>query len=420
MVASKLQPLSGSPQTSGERLDSWKEIATYLKRDERTVRRWESEGLPVHRHVHKKQASIYAYKTEIDAWWNNGRQRLDEGDSPAAASKVPSEGAHGLRWKRWWLLALGVTALVAGALALNVAGIRGRIFSVRPTTIHSIAVLPLENLSGDPTQEYFVDGMTDALITDLAQISALKVISRTSVMQYKGARKPLPEVARALGVDAVVEGSVVRSGAKVRITAQLIYAPSDQHLWAESFEGPANDVLAIQDDVARAITERIQGKLGSPPRSTMAARESIRPEAYDDYVRGLYFFDKRDAEASKKSVDYFQKAIADDPGFALAHAGLAEALPAMYWFNRRPPVDAMPEAKAAAKRALELDDNSAEAHAAYGSLLSLYDWNWNEAERELKRALELNPSNSLAHERYMMLLLSLNRVPEAVAEAKRA
>lgn len=239
-------------------------------------------------------------------------------------------------------------------------------------------------------------------------------------MQYKGVRKPLREIARALGVDAVVEGSVVRSGSKVRITAQLIYVPHDRHLWAESFEGPADDVLFVQDEAARAIANHIQGKLRSEAEQTSVVRKPLHPEAYEAYLRGLYFFDKREAEASEKSTDYFRKAIAADPDFAPAHAGLAEVLPALNWFHGKPPIEAMPEAKGAAQRALKLDDKLAEAHTALGALLSLYDWNWREAEKELKRALELNPNNSLAHERYMMWLLSVGRLSEAVVEAKRA
>ena len=409
MVASKPQPPLNFPEPSGQRLDSWKEIAAYLKRDERTVRRWEKEGLPVHRKVHKKQASVFGYRTEIDIWWHDDQHRLEQKEQSASRMRLVP-----------WTVAISVMAGLA-VLVLNVGGFRDRLRGTSAAPIiRSLAVLPLENLSGDASQEYFADGMTEALITDLAQISDLKVISRTSVMQYKGARKPLPEVGRALGVDAVVEGSVVRSGSKVRVTAQLIHAASDRHLWAESFDGPTNDVLSLQDEVARAITEQIQGKLRSQLRQTAVSNKLIHPEVYEDYVRGLYFFDKREAEASKKSADYFRRAIAVDPGFASAYAGLAEALPAMYWFNEKPPVDAMAEAKAAAKRALEIDDSSAEAHTALGALLSLYDWNWSDAEKELKRALELNPNNSLAHERYMMWLLSMGRLSEAVTEAKRA
>lgn len=339
---------------------------------------------------------------------------------PAPLPAVPRAGPQPSRWRLAWVPVVIGAALLAVGFGFDVAGIRKRIFSPGVPPIHSLAVLPLENLSGDANQEYFVDGMTDALITELARIGELKVISRTSTMQYKGAHKSLPEIARALDVDAVVEGSVVRSGDKVRITAQLIYAPSDRHLWAESFEGPANDILSIQDDVARAIADRVQGKLNSQPKQTTTPRRLVNPNAYEAYLRGLYFFDKRQAEASTKSADYFRKAIAADPEFAPAYAGLAEALPALNWFNGKPPVEAMFEAKAAAKRALELDDNLGAAHTALGAQLSLYDWNWSEAEKELKRGLELSPNNSLAHERYAMWLESTGRFSDALIESKRA
>jgi TolB-like protein/DNA-binding winged helix-turn-helix (wHTH) protein len=342
-----------------------------------------------------------------------------------AASTTPGravlrEGPQPSRWRLARIPVVIVAALFAVGFVFDAAGIRRRFFPPGTPPIHSLAVLPLENLSGDPNQEYFVDGMTDALITELAKLGELRVISRTSTMQYKGARKSLQEISRALDVDAVVEGSVVRSGDKVRITAQLIYAPSDRHLWAESFEGQANDVLSIQDDVARAIADRVQGKLSSQPRQTTTRRKAVNPTAYEAYLRGLYFFDKREAEASTKSADYFRKAIAVDPEFAPAYAGLAEALPALNWFNGKPPVDAMPEAKAAAKRALELDDKLGAAHTALGGLLSLYDWNWSEAEKELKRGLELSPNNSLAHERYAMWLQSMGRLSDALIQSKRA
>jgi TolB-like protein/DNA-binding winged helix-turn-helix (wHTH) protein/Tfp pilus assembly protein PilF len=341
-------------------------------------------------------------------------------DSPLTTTADLREGQQVFLWRRVWMPGLALGALLAAAFAFNFAGIRNRVSALTVPGIHSLVVLPLENLSGDPHQEYFADGMTDALITDLAQISDVRVISRTSAMQYKGTHKSLQEIAQALAVDAVVEGSVVRSGNRVRITAQLIQAATDRHLWAESFEGPANDIVSIQDEVARAIAGRIAGELHSPPKQTALNRKSIIPDAYEAYLRGLYFFDKRGAETSKKSAEYFRKAIAADPEFAPAYAGLAESLPAVNWFNGKPPVDAMPEAMAAAKRALELDDNLAEAHIALGGLLSLYDWNWGEAEKELKRGLQLSPNNSLAHERYAMWLQSTGRVSEALLEAKQA
>jgi len=410
MGTSKVQPPNGLPKASSGRLDSWKEIAAYLKRDERTARRWEAEGMPVHRKLHKKHASVYAYRAEIDSWWQDDRQRFGSTEQVGA----------GKRFAPWALAGSGI-AILAVLAVLNLGSLRDRLRgNAAEPAIRSLAVLPLENLSRDPEQEYFADGMTDALITDLAKMREVKVISRTSAMQYKGTHLLLPEIARALSVDAVVEGSVVRSRGKVRITAQLIHAPSDRHLWADSFEGPADDILSIQDEVARAIADRIQGQLGFHPQRRLTFGKPVDPGAYEAYLRGIYFFDKRTSEASQKSVDYFRKAIGAAPEFAPAYAGLAEALPAMCWFNDKPSTDALPEAKAAAKHAIELDDRLAEAHTALGALLSLYDWNWREAEKELKRALELNPNNSLAHERYMMWLQSTGRPSEAVLEAKRA
>jgi TolB-like protein/DNA-binding winged helix-turn-helix (wHTH) protein len=288
------------------------------------------------------------------------------------------------------------------------------------TGVQSLAVLPLENLSGDPAQDYFADGMTDALITDLAKLGNLRVISRTSTMRYRGQRKPLPEIARELSVDAVIEGTVVRAGNKVRITAQLIQAKDDVHLWADSFESSSDDVISLQDEVARAIAGRVQGRLSSSPAATAGSRRRVRPDAYEAYLRGRYLFDRREERASRKSVDYFRQAISADPSFPPAYAGLAEALPASNWFSHQPPIGVMEEAKAAARQALKLDDSLGEAHTALGSLLSLYDWNWSAAEKELKRGLALNPNNSLAHERYAMWLQSQGRVDEAVREAQQA
>jgi TolB-like protein len=249
-------PSGPSPES---RLDSWKEIAAYLKCSERTVRRWEQEGLPVHRHPHKKKAGIYAYKAEIDAWWHNGHEHLKSLEEPPEETLKQSVEEPAVS-TRWWrplgALALGF-AVLAIAVGVLIAGrLRERILSRAPSgRIESVAVLPLENLSHDPDQEYFVDGMTDALITDLAKIHSLRIISRTSVMEYKGKRKPMREIARELNVNAVVEGTVMRSGDRVRITAQLVEAPNDRHLWADTYERDLRDVLALQDEVALAYAE---------------------------------------------------------------------------------------------------------------------------------------------------------------------
>lgn len=344
-----------------------------------------------------------------------------ETDGPTAEkASFPDEAAQSsavplTRNRRW----VAVAALSVAAAA----GLSGYLLwrhSMRGPRIRSLAVLPLNNLSGSPDQEYFVDGMTDALITDLAQIANLKVISRTSSMQYKGAHQPLGEIARSLHVDAVIEGSAVRSGDTVRITAQLIDARSDEHLWAESFEGTADNMVSLQDRIAYAIARNVEAKVGSGVQLRHPAPRALNANAYQDYLRGRYFFDKREPESATKSVEYFQKAIAEDPNFAPAYAGLAEALPARNWFANRGPVEVMTEAEQAARKALALDDSLGEAHTALGGLLGLFDWNWPAAEIELRRGIELSPSNSLAHERYAMWLQSVGRLEEALEEARRA
>ena len=285
-----------------------------------------------------------------------------------------------------------------------------------PAPIRSLAVLPLENLSGDATQEYFADGMTDALITELASMETIRVISRTSVMRYKGARKPLPEIARELKVDAVVEGTVARSGPRVRITAQLIHARTDQHLWAGAYDRDLQDVLALEDEVARAIARQVEGKLRPHP----ARARSVDPEVYELYLRGGFYFNKGFASDWRKSQEYFERAIAKDPSYAPAYAGLAR----FYWREAAAgtlaPQEAWPKAEAAARRALELDDNLAEAHVALADIRLVRDWNWEEAAREFGRALELNPNSPNARSRYAYYLRVMARPEEAVREMKRA
>lgn len=332
-------------------------------------------------------------------------------------TEAPSErGTHARKRQRTWAVVVAVCVVAASLLA----GFHHWMASRDEPRIRSLAVLPLNNLSGSADQEYFVDGMTDALITDLAQIANLKVISRTSSMQYKGTHQPLGEIARALNVDGVIEGSAVRSGDNVRITAQLIYARKDEHLWAESFEGKADDIVALQDRIAHAIAERVEAKLGNGVQPRRAEPRTLNASAYQAYLRGRYFFDKREPESATKSVEYFRQAIAEDPNFAPAYAGLAEALPARNWLANRDPVEVMSEAEQAARKALALDDSLGEAHTALGGLLGLFDWNWAAAEKELRRGIELSPSNSLAHERYAMWLQSVGRPEEAVEESRRA
>jgi eukaryotic-like serine/threonine-protein kinase len=285
--------------------------------------------------------------------------------------------------------------------------------------IDSIAVLPFVNASGDPEQEYFVDGMTEALIADLAKIRALKVISRTSAMQFKGVKKPLPEIAEALKVEAVVEGSVSRSGDRVRITAQLIHAPTDKNLWAESYDRDLRDVLSLQSEVARAIAKEIKVTLTPQEQAMTAIARSVIPEAYQAYVKGRYFWNKRTPEAVKKATDYFEEAVRLAPEWPLAYAGLADAYFGMSRWASMPPGEAAAKARAAAIKALELDESSGEAHLCLAWIATTYDWDWPAAEREYKRTLELSPNYATGHQQFALYLLFTGRYDEALQEANK-
>jgi TolB-like protein/Tfp pilus assembly protein PilF len=286
--------------------------------------------------------------------------------------------------------------------------------------IQSLVVLPLENLSNDPEQEYFADGMTDQLITNLAQISALKVISRTSAMRYKGTKKSLPEIARELHVDAVVEGAVMWVGGRVRISAQLIEAPTDYHLWAASYERDLRDVLSMQEEVTRAIASEIRVNLSAQEQARLASTRPIDPEAYRLYLKGRYYWNKRSLEGFQKAIEYFQLAAAKDPTYALAYVGLADTYTYFSFFDVVPPREAMPKAKAAASRALEIDDSLGEAHVSLGYVSYMYDWDWPAAGKHFEQALTLNPAYSRAHTFYPFYLSSLGRSEEALAVAKRS
>jgi TolB-like protein/Tfp pilus assembly protein PilF len=285
-----------------------------------------------------------------------------------------------------------------------------------PGTIRSLAVLPLDNLSGDPQQEYFADGMTEALITDLGQIAALRVISRTSVMRYKGTKKTLPEIARELAVDAVAEGSVMREGNRVRISAQLIEGKSDRHLWARSYDRDLTSVLALQGEVAQAIANEIQIKMTPEEQARLARDRPVNPEAHELVLRGTYSMYGGD---SYKAIDDFQQAIEKDPSYALAHAALALGYNLLGDHEGVPSTETFTRAKAAASKALELDDALAEGHAEFAYAVSCLDWDWATAEKEFKRALELNPNSDLILAGYALYLARVGRLREAISVAKR-
>ena len=318
-----------------------------------------------------------------------------------------------------------LVAVGAVILGLNLGGLRARLMSlvgarhgVPLPKIESIAVLPLANLSGDPAQEYFADGMTEELITNLGKISALRVISRTSVMRYKKTEKPLPQIAKELNVDAVIEGSVLRAGNRVRITAQLIQASTDRHLWAETYDRDLRDILALQSEVARAIASEIKVKLTPQEQTRLASARPVNPEVYELWLKGRRHL--LTAGMHMKALEYFQQAIDLDPAYAPAHAGISVAYSNAALFYALAPHEALPKAKAAAKRALELDESLAEAHVALAQLMENPDWDWSGAEREFKRALELNPNSVDAHFGYSWFLTNMLRFEEAIAESRRA
>ncbi len=287
-------------------------------------------------------------------------------------------------------------------------------------TVASLAVLPLRNLSGRPEEEFFVDGMTEALITDLAKIRSLRIISRTSVMRYKNTEKTLAEIARELGVEAVVEGSVLRVGDEVRITAQLVDTRSDRHLWAESYDRAAQGVLAMQREVARDIAAQVKVTLTPKEQARLASGVEVDPAAHEAYLKGRHHWNRRTADGLQRAIALFQEALAADPGFALAHAGLAEVWCVIGVFSFAPPTEAYPRARAAADRALELDPELGEAHVARGWIRAFYDFDWAGAEGEFRAALELAPSYATAHQWYALYLLERGRYEEAAAEMRRA
>ncbi len=287
-------------------------------------------------------------------------------------------------------------------------------------TLDSIAVLPLQNLSGDPGQEFFADGMTDALISGLAKLGGLRVISRTSAMRYKGSQKPLPEIARELRVDAILEGSVVRGGDRVRVTAQLIHAATDEHLWAETYERALDDVLALQGDLSRTIASRVLGRLAPESASRSREERSIDPEAYEAYLKGRQQWYRRTPESLFRAVDYMRRALDREPEWGLALVGLAEAYDLMGYFSYLAPGEAFPAAAAAARRALELDPGLGQAHIALAYSQLFYDWDWAASEASYLRGLELAPGYSIGHIWYMNLLTIRRQFDRARAETAKA
>jgi len=357
-------------------------------------------------------------------------QRYQQGSEVRAALEAVQSGAaipawptwkYALSRRRWLVLVAALAAVFAVLAALNFETLRTRLTGGAPR-IRSLAVLPLENLSGDPEQEYFADGMTEELITNLAKISALKVISRTSMMQYKGTKKPLPQIAKELNVDAIIEGSVLREGGQVRITAQLIQASTDQHLWAESYQRDLRGVLALQGEIASVIAEKVRAALTPTERARLASARPVNPETYEAYLKAMFYMYKKTPEGFAKGLALLQEAIKKDPADPLPYAGLALAYPIIFHGpgGTIPPREGFPRARAAALKALELDESSAQAHAALAAIKFYFDWDWTGAEKEFRRALELNPNLPEAHAHYGWYLLMFGHFEEGLAEEKRA
>ncbi len=320
-------------------------------------------------------------------------------------------------------LSLWTFTVIASVIILAAAGIwaaRHWGGSGPSNRIRTVAVLPLQNLSHDPQEEYFADGMTDELIYTLAKVGALRVTSRASVLQFKGTKKPMPEIANQLGVDAVVEGTVLRSGGRVRITVQLIDARTDTHIWAESYERDMRNVLTVQEEITRAVAGAIRVQLNPQEKKSLERAQQVAPEAQEAYLKGLYYWSKVSDGGCEKGIEYFREAIQKAPDYAAAYAGLANCYAHLSIFGAMPATEAYPKAKEAALKALALDNSLAEAHAIVGSVLFFYEWNWPAAETEYQRSIELNPGYAAVHMYYSGLLLMRHEKQKALEELREA
>jgi len=375
-----------------------------------------SEGLEriILKCLEKEPANRYASAKELIADLN----QVETGDLSALIAGKPRRKAKRSLWQRPLpisVLVLGVAGLL---FALNIGGIRDFLTGrARTPQVQSLAVLPLENLSGDPAQDYFAEGITDALITELGQISTLQVKSRTSVMQYKKTEKSLPQIAKELNADMVVEGSVLRAGEKVRITAKLVHPVEDRQLWVKSYDRDIGDFLVLQSEIAQDITRQIGIRLREEKSFRLAKRKTVNPQALDAYLKGVY---SDDNEYINQAREYFNQAVKLDPDFALAYMKIAKSYFYSGLLGDVPPREAFLEMKQAALKALEKDNTLGEAHGYLAVACLHYDLDWTEAEKEFKRALELNPSLAMIHHLYAHILIALDRMEESMAEIKLA
>jgi pentatricopeptide repeat protein len=409
-----------------DQLDSWKEIAAYLGRDVTTVQRWEKcEKMPVHRHAHDKRSSVYALTSELDAWRQTRKPRPDENHqpqtrkvlaSPAAVSSEPISKLDSPLGLRRWLALAATVAIVAVAYVM----LRSHTVVVARPKIRSLAVLPLKNMTGDLSQEYLADGMTDALIGRLSSIHDLRVISRTSVMRFKNPQISVPEIAKTLHVEAIVEGSVMRDGNRIRVTAQMIRASTDEHFWSQTYDREVRDVFTVQSELAQSIAEKVEATVTGAEHERLAAARPVAPEVYESYSRGEFALNKSSSKAAlEASIPYFEDAIKTDPGFAPAYVGLANAYSNLGTvFIGGSAEETRPKVVNAAEKALELDPNLAEALVLLASTKQK-QWHWADAEADYRRALELDPNSAAAYEGLALWLACQGRADEAVASAER-
>ena len=355
--------------------------------------------------------------------------------NPAAASAADKNGlgntgvlpnvAQGQQSRRFSISRIAVLAAAVLAGSALISGITVHYVNAgkgKANRSSSLVVLPLENLSGDKEQDYFADGMTDDLIANLAKIRSLRVISRSTAMAYKGTHKPLPQIASELSVDAVVEGTVMRVGNRVRITAELVQVSTDQHLWADTYESPIGDVLALQNRVSSAIVDQIRINLTKEDKERLAQKPSVSPEAYEDYLKGRYYWNKRSGDGFEKAIGYFEEATRRDPQYALAYAGLADCygIIGATIYGSVPSLEAAPKAKAAAIRALEIDPTLAEAETSLATAKFNYDWDWAGAAEGFKKAMQLDPTYATAYQRYSLYLSAMGKFDDSFEQIRKA
>jgi TolB-like protein/Flp pilus assembly protein TadD len=420
--------VSGAMQAGNEhenrRLGSWKEIAAFFDSDESTVRRWEKDrGLPVHRVPGGAGAKVFGYTDELARWL---KRSTDEAIEPNPVPVQPAIGTVPARaepetittpggWRKWRVPTAVLVALALVGTGLLLFAPRGDHMAIR-----AIAVLPLHNMTGDNRQDYLAQGMTDELITDLARISSLRVVSHTSVQQYVDTSKSLPTIAAELDVDAIVEGSVMRTPNGIRVNVQLLDARHDRHIWADVLERDMGDATSMQQELAEEIAAQIGVQLTPFEKQYFAGRHEVSPESFEDYLKGRYYWNKRTPDGLSKAEMYFKAAVTADTANPLAYAGLADTYLLDSLYSSTADSGTLEKARSAAAHALALDEQLAEAHCSMAYVLFLKDWNFGGAEREFRRALVLNPNFATAHQWYAEVLSVMGRHVAAIAEVRKA